>query len=253
MSGSIEPTVLNRARALQARLPGDAFFIGITAAIVMRIPLPTRLESSPVIHVAVPHPRTALTGRYIHGRSLGCEPEDVRMWSGLRISSPERAWCEIAHRLSLEELVAAGDFLIHHRLPISTPARLEGRLERWGARPGASLLRKALPLLNERSESPTESMLRVIIVLSDLPAVEANYPITTSGGFDYRADLVFLEKKVIVEYQSGFHDSVERRRADMTRRSRLEADGWVVIEVNADDLRDPKELVLRIARILASR
>jgi very-short-patch-repair endonuclease len=36
----------------------------------------------------------------------------------------------------------------------------------------------------------------------------------------------------------------------MTRRSRLEAAGWTVIEINADDLRDPNELIDRIATTL---
>jgi hypothetical protein len=39
----------------------------------------------------------------------------------------------------------------------------------------------------------------------------------------------------------------------MTRRSRLEADGWFMIEVNANDLRDAPELLQRIRRVLASR
>ena len=34
---------------------------------------------------------------------------------------------------------------------------------------------------------------------------------------------------MLIEYQSGFHEGPDRFRADMTRRSRLEADGWFVI------------------------
>ena len=39
----------------------------------------------------------------------------------------------------------------------------------------------------------------------------------------------------------------------MTRISRREADGWVVIQVNSDDLRNPVELVDRIRRVLSAR
>ena len=39
----------------------------------------------------------------------------------------------------------------------------------------------------------------------------------------------------------------------MTRRSRLEAQGWYVMEINADDLGDPVELVARIRSVLARR
>lgn len=40
-------------------------------------------------------------------------------------------------------------------------------------------------------------------------------------------------------------------RKDMTRRSRFEAKGWFVMELNADDLDDPTELVERIRMALA--
>ena len=39
----------------------------------------------------------------------------------------------------------------------------------------------------------------------------------------------------------------------MTRRSRLEAQGWYVMEINADDLGDPVEIVARIRSVLARR
>ena len=58
---------------------------------------------------------------------------------------------------------------------------------------------------------------------------------------------------MVIEYQSRFHESPVDFRTDMTRISRLEADGWVVIQVNADDLDDPGELLARISRVLASR
>ena len=58
---------------------------------------------------------------------------------------------------------------------------------------------------------------------------------------------------MVIEYQSRFHEAPVDFRTDMTRISRLEADGWVVIQVNADDLDDPGELLARISRVLASR
>lgn len=58
---------------------------------------------------------------------------------------------------------------------------------------------------------------------------------------------------MIVEYQSDYHRDPERFRADMTRIARLQADGWFVMQVNADDLRDPVELVQRICRVLSRR
>ncbi len=115
------------------------------------------------------------------------------------------------------------------------------------SRRGIRNLEAALPLLDERSESPRESRLRVIFVQGGLTGLVVNLPITTSGGFRYRAVLAFPGKRVLVEYQSGYHLSAEQYRADMTRISRLEADGWLVILVNSGDL------VERVRTILNGR
>ena len=58
---------------------------------------------------------------------------------------------------------------------------------------------------------------------------------------------------MLLEYQSDYHSDPENFRADMTRRARLEADGWFVMLINANDLRDPGELIARIRTVLASR
>ena len=91
------------------------------------------------------------------------------------------------------------------------------------------------------------------MVRAGMPGLSVNLPIVPSGDFAYRADLAFALDRVVVEYQSGYHAAHEQFRADMTRRSRLEADGWTVIELNADDLLDPLELVGRIRQVLAAR
>ena len=71
--------------------------------------------------------------------------------------------------------------------------------------------------------------------------------------FRYRADLAFPWPKVLIEYHSDYHSDPDNFRADMTRRARLEADGWFVMLINVNDLRDPDELIARIRTVLASR
>ncbi|MEX1078175.1 MAG: DUF559 domain-containing protein [Homoserinimonas sp.] len=179
--------------------------------------------------------------------------ESLRMLGGLRACSPELVWCQLATILSLPDLVAAGDYLIHWRQPRTTRAFLSEVVRENPGRRGKVALRLALELLNDRSESRKESQLRVVLVQARLDGLVANLEVRTSGGWDYRGDLAFPKQKVIVEYQSDYHRDPAQFRADMTRISRLEADGWFVIQVNADDLRNPLELVQRIRQVLASR
>jgi very-short-patch-repair endonuclease len=234
-------------------MPPDAFFCSATAAILLGVPMPTRVENSPLLHVAVPAPRRALTATGVIGHKLQVRDDHLRMLGGLRVCKPELVWCQLATILSLPDLVAAGDYLIHWRSPRTSVPLLREAVRAHPGRRGKVVLRSALELLNDRSESRKESQLRVVLAQAQLTGLVANLAITTSGGWKYRADLAFPRHQVIIEYQSDYHRDPVQFRADMTRISRLEADGWFVIQVNSDDLRDPIELVRRIRRVLASR
>jgi len=253
MPAESAPSVESLCRALGLRLPPTAFFSGITAAAVMGLPLPSRLEASRRLEVSVPAPLRAPTGRGIRGHSVVVRESEIRVWHGIRISSPERVFCELAAELGLSDLVAVGDFLVRRMLPLTSREALAAAISRYPGRRGAPLLRAAHPMLTDRSESRKESHLRVIILTARLPGLVANLPITTSGGFNHRADLAFPRHKVLIEYQSDYHSDPDNFRADMTRRARLEADGWFVMLVNANDLRDPEELLARIRKVLSSR
>lgn len=251
--GNTTPDLLARCRALHRRLIPQAWFSGPTAAVLMGVPLPPRLERQALVHVSVPAPHRAPSGRGIIGHTSEVRPEELRDWNGISLSGPERVWCELAPELELADLVAAGDFLIHHRLPMTHRGLLAAMVESSSLRRGKVRARSALGLLHDRSESRRESIVRVILVTAGLTGLAVNLPITTSGGYSYRADLAFPAARVIIEYQSDFHRDPDRYRKDMTRRSRLEADGWFVIEINADDLGNPAELVARVSRVLAGR
>jgi very-short-patch-repair endonuclease len=219
----------------------------------MGVPLPWRLESRIVLDVAVPLPRRAPSGAGVRGRALTLREGDVRVRNGLRVSSPSRTWCDLGAELDLLDLVAAGDFLIHHRGGVTTRRHLERAVESHTGRRGRPRLLEALPLLDSRSESRQESHLRVILMRGGIPGLAINLPITTSGGFRYRVDLGIPSRRAVIEYQSDYHGDMVRFRRDMTRRGRLEADRWLVILVNIDDLRSPHELVKRIRGQLDQR
>lgn len=103
-------------------------------------------------------------------------------------------------------------------------------------------------MLSAFAESAPESILRVIIVLAGLPEPRVNIDVTDRRGeFVARTDLAIAEFKLVIEYMGDYHrTSAGQWRDDMTRRSRLEAQGWRVMEVNADDLLDHVELIDRI-------
>ncbi|MEO6942804.1 MAG: DUF559 domain-containing protein [Terrimesophilobacter sp.] len=241
------------ARAFNRGAHPHAFFCGITAAVLLRIPLPPAYENLRLLHVAVPSQRRAPKERGTIGHTFQIDSVDVRDWNGLRITTPERTWCDLATVLSIPDLVAAGDYLIHWENPLATIVTIEAARQRHRGRRGRSKLVRAIDMLNDRSESRQESLLRVTMVRGGIRGIRANLPIRTSGGYNYRADIALPDRKFIVEYQSRFHDGSTEFRSDMTRTSRLEADGWCVMQVNMEDLDNPRELVQRIRTVLRSR
>lgn len=240
---------------LRLRMPPEAFFSHATAAVLHGIPLPFRYESGVDLHVSFRRPARAPHASGIRGHRSSASEAEVQLVRGIRTTTPARTWIDLADHLSTFDLVAAGDFLIHHRMPLTDLAALAHAVDTRTNPRHLKRLHEAYPLLSDRAESPPESILRAILLSAGFPNPEVNHSLTGRfGEFVARTDLSFASLKLVLEYQGDYHRTTKGQwRADMSRRSRLEALGWVVIELNADDLRDPGELVARIRSRLAHR
>lgn len=232
---------------LARRTPGHAFFSHSTAALLWGAPLPWSVERENRIHISVAAPAARLHSRDVLGHRLDVAEDEVTDWGGLRLTSAARTWLDLASQLSLADLVAVGDYLIHYRAPLVDRVGIAHVLARADGQRGVRLARNALTLLSERAESRPESRLRVMIVTSNLPPVVVNHTLVDSEtGKQVRPDFTFQRHHVILEYQGDYHRTKSQWRRDMTRRSRLESQGWKVMELNADDLKNPTELIARI-------
>ncbi|WP_297374859.1 DUF559 domain-containing protein [Cryobacterium sp.] len=242
-------------RALQVRMRPDAFFTHVTAALLLGLPVPGRLARLRPLHVGCAAPGRAMLARDIVGHSMRIDPDDLVDRGFLRLTGPARTWLDLAGSLTLGELVAIGDALVQWRSPLVTLGELGSALDRYPSRSGIKQARTALPLLRTRSESPRESVLRVIIVLAGLPEPECNLEVFDDDGiFLARGDLVYPEYKLFLEYQGDQHRTDRAQwRSDIRRTGRLEDNGWQVLQFTDDDLRDPTALVARIRLRLSAR
>lgn len=237
-----------RCTRFAARLDKDVVFSHSTAGLLFGAPLPLQLEKDTSLNVSVRAPARAPHADGLKGHALALHDDEVATRSGLRTTSAARTWCDLASQLDLLNLVAAGDHLINRGAPATTVSQLELCLDRHPLLRGSALARQALGYLDGAAESRPESMVRVILSLGSLPALTVNRSlvVTVNGSF-VRPDFEFTQYKTIVEYQGDYHRTPAQWRKDMTRRSRLEAAGWTVIEINADDLKDLNELIERVA------
>src|SRR5206468_1193208 len=112
-------------------------------------------------------------GLEVHIRQLSSE--DVVEAAGLRLSSAAQLFLDLAARLPPDELLAVGDHL--SRAGHLRPDDLSRRLYRATRVRGVIRARAVAPLLDPRSRSRPESLLRYWLVDSDLPDPEIEVPV----------------------------------------------------------------------------
>ncbi len=93
--------------------------------------------------------------------------------------------------------------------------------------------------------------MRVHLVLGGVPTPQCNADIVVNGEWLARADLVWAEQRLIVEYDGAVHGSERQRRLDAQRRNLLLLAGWRVLTFTARDLARPWEMVAMVLNELS--
>lgn len=154
---------------------------------------------------------------------------------------------------------------VRPRNPLTTPTKLAAYLDKAGPLRGAPQARKALPHVLDRSASPRESTLSMLLTLpygrggSNISHPKMNAPIPvgkrnawTTDRSHFRCDLLWPERNVAVEYDSTLcHTGATRIAEDASRRNALESLGITVLTATWRHVANRQEY-LRFARILAA-
>ena len=211
------------------------------------------VPDDPDVHVRVPgeRGRTRRQGLKAH-RSLGETP--TTRFRGLPISTPEQTFLELAALgLDLVALVVLGDSLI--KAGRTTVLRLTEFLVDTSAQ-GALAARNAVRYVRENVDSPMESRLRMLLVLAGLPEPTINLILRNAdGSWRRRFDMCFPDLKLIIEYDGRQHAGDTRQwQGDLRRREELDALGWRIIVVTADDLyHHPEDVLDRVREAMIDR
>ncbi|MFC5677609.1 DUF559 domain-containing protein [Aeromicrobium endophyticum] len=186
--------------------------------------------------------QTRLSGVQLHRRRGRLSSRIVH---GVPVLGPDRTLVDCATQLNPHDLVRAGDWLV--RLGLTDPDVLR-TYARERHLDGVVLARRTTPLVRSRVDSVKETDVRLVLVASGLPEPEVNGTIMEGRSrFLARGDLVYHKLRIVIEYDGWHHErSADQRRRDILRRERLEAAGWRVIIVTAEDLRHVASLVGRI-------
>ncbi|MBN9151657.1 MAG: DUF559 domain-containing protein [Micrococcales bacterium] len=232
-------THLDRCRAYAARMPANQFFSHASAARIHGIPIPWRLDRGP-IHVCTFDADDGPRARGVVGHTVQEQRVNVTTVDGLRVVSAVDAWCELAMRLTINELIVAGDRLRARTAPLCSLSDMQGSVRAFAGRRGVRKLRVALEGVRAGVDSPKESELRLKIVSAGLPEPAVNVPIFNRLGAQIAiGDLVYEKYRVLVEYDGEQHRLDDKQYArDVERLADLASENWTIVRILKGQLVD---------------
>ncbi len=177
--------------------------------------------------------------------------DEITKVSGLPVTSRLRTAFDMGRHLERPDALARLDALMWNQKFNRADVMALG--DRYPRAPGLRRLRELLPLVDGGADSPRESRIRLWLVDAGFPRPETQIPVLHSGTAPAAwLDMGWREFKVAVEYD-GDHHRKDRRQyvKDIARLRMLEALGWIVIRVIAED--KPSEVIARVEDALIRR
>lgn len=245
ISTTAEVAYLEARAALLVAGP-HAFLSHYTAARVYGCVVP----DVPVLHASVPPGRRRSTHREV---LVHQSRRQAVLFRGLRITTPQDLFLDMATHLTLVDLVVLGDSLV--RKGRATPEQLVTAMDEATGR-GIRPARRAAALVRSGVDSPMETRSRLLRVFSGLPELETDVRFyDTQGELLRRLDAGDRETKTAVEYDGRHHvEREEQWELDLSRREGFEDQKWRIVTLISKDIYvTPGETVERMHRIFRDR
>lgn len=211
-----------------------------TAALLWGIPLPPWLEGSFDVHISRDAARNPPWRAGVAGHHTRFKPGEVVRLRGMAVTSPLRTWLDLAAMLELDDLVAAGDFLVCEHDRIFGPKRvalvklaeLREAVRHEFHRRGIVKAREAVDLVRVGADSPPETRIRLALERAGLPEPTLNHVVEDVNGDDASwPDLSIPEWKVAMEYDGEHHRTVRQKAIDDARNELMEQLGWQQLRI----------------------
>lgn len=227
-------------RAIGSWLPANAVFSGRTAAWLHGLSLPGVSPTEVTVPDASwlrPRPGLAVVRAHIAG-----DQTDEQL--GLPVTSVMRTLTDLGRRATIQDAVVAFDEALHRG--IVRREQLDGAVRALTRAKGIARLRRALELSNDAAESPMETRLRLVLVLSGLPCPSVQPNIESQGQFIARPDLLYAKERLAIEFDGGNHR--ERLVDDNRRQNRLVNAGYRVLRFTSSDVHGRPDAIVASIR-----
>lgn len=246
---SMADDVAQRVAAVLLTAPPGAVVSHRTAAALWRIDIPLGDQNDRRVDLIVAGAGRAESRADRRVHRLDLRPDECTERRAQPVTTPARTWRDLAAVLRLPALLAVTDQLLDGRC---TRADLETQLARRPRGRGCARARAVLPVADARSESPMESVLRWLIHEAGLPTPQLQMDVHSDGGlFVGRADFLWAERRVLVEFDGDHHRERNTFVEDLRRQNGLVEAGWTILRFSsADVLGRPDYVIATIRRAL---
>jgi very-short-patch-repair endonuclease len=216
--------------AWQLLMTSSGCFTGLTSAAVRQWwlpPLPVAIPVFMAMGLDDPRPmrRGVLTSR--HTREIGFDEI-----GGLRCASTPETLLACARWLSVIDTVVLIDGVLH----TGEASREEIEEVIRPRRPGARRLQEALAIADGRSESPFETLLRLLHMSCDVDVVPQYQVVDADGVVVAIIDLWLCGTRAAHEFDGDEHEEAPRRVKDRRRDRKLDKAGYVRRGYTAGDV-----------------
>jgi len=214
------PTTLTEVlRSWQLVLPATAAFSHLTAAAFRGWWMPAPIVHPVFAAMSADDPRPRRSGLFVCRHP---KPVAINLIEGLRVTTSAETILAAARDLGVLDLVIMADCAL--RLGHCSLGDL--KIAAGQHRRGAPRPRTVIPLLDKRSESPWESIMRVLHRAAEIPVTPQAVIFDDRGRFVARADLLIDGTNRIHEYDGALHREVDVHQGDLARDRRLVSNAW---------------------------
>lgn len=166
--------------------------------------------------------------------------------------TPTAAFIQICDRLSLIDLVAIGDWLLHHGHMTLVELAEVAYQQLW--RPGARESLVVMPHLDERARSFPESELRMMVIACGLPVPEVNAEILVEDRTVAIVDLLIRRWMLALEYEGRQHlTDLRQWNRDIGRYADLRSLDVGYLQVTNEMKAYPRALMMTVHQALVGR
>jgi hypothetical protein len=239
VDSAADDDLLMRAKALSLVVPPTAVVTDESAAWARGIDLIARGAQvvPPPVTVVQPHGQGRVRQRGADGQRRLLFPRDIEVLHGVPVTTALRTGLDIARTRSRARGIAALDAMLRTR--DFTRDEMEAEVQRFRGFRGVVRLRALLPLVDERAESPAESVMRLLWHDAGFPIPTLQIPVTDEDGVEmFRLDMGLPEIRYAVEYDGiAWHSSPAQRARDRRRRAYLrDEEGWLIDVLGTDQV-----------------